>query len=415
MVTKPYVWSEGVVLPPHTAKKLAVLREYFSEYLRVRCPHPQQSHFRLAIVDGFCGGGKYGGGESGSPLVFIEVLAAITDELNLKRQADGLRPLAISCDLIINDSNRDAAELAKSNVIEALKKLNVPDQLLSITPTFMNAHFEQVYPDIKALLRAKYHQNVLFNLDPCGNSDVDRRTISDIMVSFRSAEVFFTAMIGSLINFLNKDDRLSLENSLRLYDISPEAIDELDGQMISRREWLGAAERIIFQAFQSTASFVSPFSIQNPGGWRYWLMHFSNSVRARQVYNDVLHQNANAQAHFGKSGLNMLSYNPREEGALYLFDINGRKSAFEELVYDIPRYVAEHGDVLRVADFFLGIYNTTPAHSKDINRAIFENPDLEVLTSNGGERRRAHTISGDDVLRLKRQMSFPSLWWKLSR
>ena len=53
-----------------------------------------------------------------------------------------------------------------------------------------------------------------------------------------------------------------------------------------------------------------------------------------------------------------------------------------------------------------------PAHSKDINRAIFENPDLEVLTSNGGERRKAHTISGDDVLRLKRQMSFPSLWRK---
>ncbi|MCA3559952.1 MAG: three-Cys-motif partner protein TcmP [Aestuariivirga sp.] len=412
MVKKSYAWSEGAVLLPHTAKKLDVLREYFSEYLRVRCPRPQQSHFRLAVVDGFCGGGKYAAGESGSPLVFIEVLQEVTAELNVKRQAGGLKSLAISCDLILNDANPDTAELAKNHVNAAINGLTLPNDLLSIRPTFISAEFERAYPDIKALLRTKHHQNVLFNLDPCGNSSVERRTISDIMSSFRSAEVFFTAMIGSLINFLNKDDRIALENSLRIYDISPQAIDQLDNQLVSRREWLGAAERIVFQAFQSTASFVSPFSIQNPEGWRYWLMHFSNSVRARQVYNDILHQNASAQAHFGKSGLNMLSYNPKEEGGLYLFDVSGREKAFEALVYDIPRYVAEHGDVLRVEDFFLGVYNATPAHSKDINRAIFENPDLEVLTSNGGERRKAHTISGDDVLRLKRQMSFPSLWRK---
>lgn len=415
MVTKAYSWSEGAVLLPHTSKKLAVLREYFSDYLRVRCPHPQQSLFRLAIVDGFCGGGRYGSGESGSPLVFVETLETITAELNIKRKAEGLKPLAISCDLVLNDANRDVMELTRGHVSKALASLTNPENLLTIRPIFMSAEFELAYPDIKALLRANSHQNVLFNLDPCGNSDVDRRTISDIMTSFRSAEVFFTAMIGSLINFLTKDDRRKLERSLRPYDISPSSIDELDGQLISRTEWLGAAERIVFEAFQTTAAFVSPFSIQNPDGWRYWLMHFSNSMRARQVYNDVLHQNANAQAHFGRSGLNMLSYNPRDEGGLYLFDLSGRKSAFEELLTDIPRYVAEHGDVLQVADFLRGVYNSTPAHSSDINRAIFENPDLEVLTANGGERRKAHTIAGEDVLRLKRQMSFPSMWEKAGR
>jgi hypothetical protein len=133
-------------------------------------------------------------------------------------------------------------------------------------------------------------------------------------------------------------------------------------------------------------------------------------MRARQVYNDVLHNNASTQAHFGRSGLNMLSYDPKEEGSLYLFDLDGRKKAFEELVYDIPRFVAEYGDALTVADFYLGIYNSTPAHSKDINRAILENPDLEVLTANGGERRTAHRISSDDILRLKPQMTFPAMW-----
>jgi three-Cys-motif partner protein len=410
MSKKAYEWPDGAVLLPHTAKKLAVLREYFSDYLRVRCAFPQQGQFRLAIVDGFCGGGKYQTGESGSPLVFIEVLQTVTAELNTRRTAEGLKPLVVTCDLIINDAARDTANLARKNVEIALNELSVPAELLTIRPTFMSAEFERAYPDIKALLLAKKFQNVLFNLDPCGNSNVDRRTISDIMASFRSAEVFFTSMIETLISFLRKDDRKALEQSLRHYDISPKAIDELDGQMISRKEWLGAAERVVFQAFRSTASFVSPFSIQNPEGWRYWLMHFSNNMRARQVYNDVLHNNASTQAHFGRSGLNMLSYDPKEEGSLYLFDLDGRKKAFEELVYDIPRFVAEYGDALTVADFYLGIYNSTPAHSKDINRAILENPDLEVLTANGGERRTAHRISSDDILRLKPQMTFPAMW-----
>ncbi len=62
----------------------------------------------------------------------------------------------------------------------------------------------------------------------------------------------------------------------------------LDGLM-SRKDWLGTAENIVFDAFRLCAPYVSPFSINNPGGWRYWLIHFANAYRARQVYNNILH------------------------------------------------------------------------------------------------------------------------------
>src|SRR3546814_273743 len=116
---------------------------------------------------------------------------------------------------------------------------------------------------------------------------------------------------------------------------------------MNRRAWLGVAERIVFEAFRVCAPFVSPFSINNPGGWRYWLIHFANIYRARQVYNNILHDNSSLQAHFGRSGLNMLSYDPsHDEGMLYLFDIAGRTSAKKQLLEDIPRLVTEAGDVI---------------------------------------------------------------------
>ena len=79
---------------------------------------------------------------------------------------------------------------------------------------------------------------------------------------------------------------------------------------MSQKDWLGTAEKIVFDAFRLCATYVSPFSINNPGGWRYWLIHFANAYRARQDYNNILHDNASLQAHFGRSGLNMLSFDP---------------------------------------------------------------------------------------------------------
>jgi GMT-like protein len=103
----------------------------------------------------------------------------------------------------------------------------------------------------------------------------------------------------------------------------------------------------------------------------------------------------------------MLSYDPRhDEGMLYLFDDNGRASAKNQLLGDIPRLVTESGDAMAVTDFYESIYNITPAHADDVHAAIIENPDLEVITPTGGERRKANTISINDVIKVKTQRSF---------
>jgi hypothetical protein len=68
--------------------------------------------------------------------------------------------------------------------------------------------------------------------------------------------------------------------------------------------------------------------------------------------------------------------------------------------------VTEFGDAVGVGDFYGSIYNATPAHMDDVHAAIIENPDIEVITEQGGERRVANTIKPGDVLRMKMQRSF---------
>lgn len=406
MVEKKYEWTSGAKLEEHSRRKHKILREYVFDYLTVRCKLPQQGKFRIAIIDGFAGGGRYQCGSPGSPLIFIEELKRAVEGVNAQRVVQGLGTIEVECLLIFNDANTDAIELLKTHVAPMLVEANLSCPKLHLKIEYLNYTFESAYPHIKNLLMQGRYRNVIFNLDQCGHSHVERNTILDIMRSYPAAEVFYTFVISSLLAFLQKDQPERLRAQLDHLALNNNDVQALDALM-SHKDWLGTAERIVFDAFRVCAPYVSPFSINNPGGWRYWLIHFANVYRARQVYNNILHDNASLQAHFGRSGLNMLSYDPKhDEGMLYLFDVSGRASAKEQLLGDIPRLIVEAGDVMPVVAFYESIYNITPAHADDVHAAIIDNPDLEVITPAGGERRKANTIGVDDVIKIKKQTSF---------
>ncbi|WP_316233402.1 three-Cys-motif partner protein TcmP [Bradyrhizobium sp. SZCCHNPS2010] len=406
MVEKSYAWKEGAELEEHSRRKHKIVRQYFARYLAVRCQLPQQSRFRIAIVDGFCGAGTYQCGAPGSPLIFIEELRLATEVFNVKRASEGMSPLDIECLLIFNDFDPDAVEILKGRVAPLIAATKETTPRLHLKVECFNTKFEAAYPSIKQLIERGGYRNVIFNLDQCGTSHVEHQTIVDICKSFTSAEIFYTFMITSLLAFLQKKDRARLSKQMRPFGLAEDGLADLDGVM-NNKEWLGAAERIVFDAFNRCADYVSPFSINNPDGWRYWFIHFANNYRARQEYNNVLHDNATTQAHFGRSGLNMLAYDPSHDGALYLFDPPGREDAKQQLHEDIPRLVTNFGDAVPIGEFYSSIYNATPAHTDDVHAVMIDNPDLQIVTEQGGERRRSNTIRPTDILRVKRQRSFP--------
>jgi three-Cys-motif partner protein len=406
MVQKVYTWESGAKLEPHTQRKHKILAEYFRQYIRVRCGNPNQRRFRLAVVDGFAGGGRYACGTRGSPLIFIEELRAAIDEININRASQRMPLLVVDCLLLLNDADPKVIKFLQSNVSPVLAEARLGCPQLQLTVDYTDIPFENAYPSMREKIRAGGYQNVLFNLDQCGHSHVDPKTLIDIMSGAPSAEIFFTFVVDALLTYLHKKDPAKLKRQLEGVGVTNiEALEEVQSNPV----WLGTAEKLVFGTLQGCAKFVSPFSIHNPKGWRYWLIHLAGNHRARQVYNDVLHANASSQAHFGRSGLNMLSYNPDKEGVLYLFEQDDRIAAREELMNDIPSVIARAGDTMGVMEFYETVYNLTPAHNGDINSAIIDNPDLEVMTETGGGRRHAHTIHVTDTIRLKSQTSFPFL------
>lgn len=407
MAKKDYDWSAGAELDEHSKRKHKILREYLREYLITRCQLPQQEKFRLTIVDGFSGAGKYKCGSPGSPLILLDCLKSTVQEINLERAAQGMKLIEVECLLIFNDLAPAAIELLKENIAPLVAEAKDTCPQLHVRIEFSHSTFKEAYPEIKSKIQLGKYRNVLFNLDQCGYSDVDLDTIKDILFTWKSAEAFLNFPIETVKTFISPDKNKS--SALKSHQkIRDDIYAELakNGGLLSKADWLGEVERIVFENLKGCAPYASPFSIHNPDGWRYWLIHFANNYRARQVYNNILHENSTMQAHFGRSGLHMLSYDPSKEGELYLFNDNSRENAKKQLFEDIPRLINEHGDVLSVEIFYEAAYNETPAHSNDIHEMIILNPDLEVITPAGNERRKANTIRPEDTLRLKRQTSF---------
>ncbi len=405
MVQVPYRWLDGVALQDHSKKKHQVLRRYLVEYLRIRCILPQQSRFRLAIVDGFAGAGAYEGGEPGSPLIFLELLLEQTGEINIQRAADGMAQIQFECLLIFNDLDTNAIELLKQNVAP-LMAMRHERQDFDVQMVFLNEEFESAYPKIKEILaNKKISRNVFFNLDQCGSSLVAQKTIVDILTTYQSAEVLLNFAAQSMFTYLSRNDPVALAKTLEPHGVDLKQVENIS-EVASKREWRAAIERLVFEAFRRCGPYVSPFAINNPDGWLYWLLHFANEPKARQVYNDLLHENSGVQGHFGRPGLNMLTYDPRTEGQDYLFADDDRQRAREALYYDIPKVVSEFGDAITVAEFVRNVSNDTPSHSLDLAQAMIDSPDLTVRTNNGGERRSPNGIKPTDTLVLNPQRSF---------
>lgn len=405
MVQVQYPWIDGAPLQEHSKKKHQVLRRYLVEYLQIRCALPQRSRFRLAIVDGFAGAGAYKGGEAGSPLIFLELLMEQTREINIRRAVEGMAKIQFECLLILNDRDTSAVELLKSNIAPLFERCEESSDL-DVKLTYFNLEFELAYPEIKKRLAAeKITRNVFFNLDQCGSTLVKRSTIVDILTTYQSAEVLLNFAAQSMFTYLSRKNPSFLEKTLSNHGVDKKEIDDIS-KVANKGEWRAAIEKIVFESYRRCSPYVSPFAINNPDGWLYWLLHFANEPKARQVYNDLLHDNSGVQGHFGRSGLNMLTYDPRREGQEYLFADDDRQRAREELFYDIPKAISEFGDAVTISEFVRNVSNETACHSLDLAQAMIDNPDLTIRTEKGGERRSAKGIRSTDTLILKPQKSF---------
>lgn len=242
--------------------------------------------------------------------------------INIQRHTQGGKPITFDCFLVFNDTERDAIECLKENVIPFTIRIKEENPGLHIYTEYLVGKFEDQYPKIKEKINLRNYSNVIFNLDQCGYTHVSKETIIDIMNSFHSIEIFLTFMIGSFLQYAPKSDLTKLGKYFEQAGIRYADLDAIQ-DIRTKKEWLGVAEKWIFDSFKYCANFFILFSINHKNGYEYWLMHFSKKYRARQVFNAGLHENSLLQAHYGRSGLNMLSYNLEDGCMFYLIKTRG--------------------------------------------------------------------------------------------
>lgn len=270
--------------------------------------------------------------------------------------------------------------------------------------------FTTFYARVRQDLLSLRISNILVNLDQCGNILVPVPIIKDIMSSFRSGEVLLTFLIQPFLTYLPHHDDKRLRRIFQSLGLDPDKAEELawtqDGVYLSYDERVGRAEMLVYSEFTERATYVSPFAIYNPVGWKYWSVHFSNISRAREVYNSVLHENSSHLAHFGRSGLQMWCSDLATDGALYLFDDRAREKSRILLTDDIPREVERMGGATDIRQFLEQSYRNSVAHREDLLESASGNPDLQIMTRNGNPRRSIKNIRFDDKLVLRPQRSF---------
>ncbi|KXV76398.1 three-Cys-motif partner protein TcmP [Acetobacter cerevisiae] len=403
-----YLWSNGAPIDEHTKTKHSILKQYVSHYFDVRFQNPQVREFKFAIVDGFCGGGRYETGEIGSPLIFLQEIKAAFLREKIRRKVNGMPELRLIGSVFFNDGSNDAIGFLREQI--SGMKCDTDQSSLAMQIEYSCEKFEDFYPSVRSRLLQAGIKNVLFNLDQCGNTKVKISEIKDIIQTFARSEILLTFLIEPFLAYLPKHDSGGLAQRFRHLDITPQQLGKLewfqDGRHLSYNERIGAAEYIVYNIFQECAQYISPFAIYNPKGWKYWSVHFSNNFRAREVYNGVLHDNATHQAHFGRSGLTMLCSDAKQKGALYLFDQSAREEAKAALYADIPRDIDLHNHVSSVRNFLQRAYRTSVAHRDDILATASMHPDISIITSKGNYRRSLNGITLDDTLVLAPQRSF---------
>lgn len=215
-------------------------------------------HKELNYIDGFCGPGRYKKGESGSPLVALEVARPVAHQLE-------------KVNFLFTDEDKDRIHHLK---IE-LSKIDIP-------PTYkVSARNEQfadrmtkILDDVDSRRGGKLQPSFVF-IDPFGFAGVPYSLVKRILEKPR-CETLITFMVDSVNRFLNHP-----EEDLRRH------MDEIFGTsacfQIKGDDRIPRLRDLYQQQLQKAASFVRFFEMRNQQGRLIYLLFFASNNRLGHI------------------------------------------------------------------------------------------------------------------------------------
>lgn len=165
------------------------------------------------------------------------------------------------------------------------------------------------------------------------------------------------------------------------------------------------------------ARYYTLFFIRSSKGHGdYWLIHFSQKARARDVMTKIHWEKNTNFIHYGGAGMDMfhaLGYVPKHDEEFtgqtplgFCFDEQAHGASVAALMEQIPRLIYPDPDGMGFGELFATTCNMSPASANIYRSALGELMavgDIEVVDRNGGSRRSANRIHDTDLIIPSRQ------------
>jgi three-Cys-motif partner protein len=415
-----YQWARGEQYPAiqqHSVVKHEILHSYLTAYIQTLISNPNREAFRLALVDGFAGGGVYQHDATGKEILgspFIMLQAAKEAEFLVNK--DRHKPVVLDLDYFFIEADKGAATLLEHE----LKERGYGDRL-NCDVFLRNSTFEEQADSIIEYIQRRMPRagRAIFLLDQYGYSKVPVSLIRKILQSLPGAEVILNFGVDSLLNYIS--DKKEVTQNLLDKIGTPEALRGRTIEDIKRneRDWRLFIQSCLYKDLVEScgAKYYTLFFIRSTKAHgNYWLIHFSQKARARDVMTRIHWEKNTSFIHYGGAGMNMfqaLGYVPKHDESFtgqqslgFCFDEGAHSASVSALMEQIPRLIYPDPDGMTFGELFATTCNMSPASANVYREAIgqaMSMGDLEAISHDGVARRSANRIHDTDLIIPSRQ------------
>ncbi|MGE3243832.1 MAG: three-Cys-motif partner protein TcmP [Pirellulales bacterium] len=392
--------------------KHRVLRAYLERYVSVLTSRPEQDHFRLTLVDGFAGGGRYldertNEERPGSPLIMLEAMRAAHAIAQERRS----KPFKLDVRYFFVEKRRDSFEFLSKTLKDSQYSSEIGNSI-----TLLQGDFDNFVPAILEDIRKRGTAGrSIFVLDQCGYTDVPLGTIRNILANLDNSEVILTFATDFLISYLTEDEQT--QRILEKTGISLPATAIASAKQY--REWRRIIQFALHREIpeKTRAKYYTPFFIRSTESKRdLWLVHLSGHFRARDVMVGLHWKECTDFAHYGRSGLRMLGYDPTKDDEWskqkmlpgFYFDDTALVASQEELFEQLPAKIHQMKDGVVFNELFAGVTNDCPVTAEIMKGVVSDlaNEGFIRIVSRKGVNRRRGVQHGSDILIPSRQLRF---------
>lgn len=419
-----YNWAVGSSPPPidpHSLVKHQLVRDYLGRYIQVLMSNVRIERLTLSIVDGFAGGGEYssanGGGpyHPGSPLIALQAVREQEALLNIGRD----KPRQVDAKYYFVEKLKSNFEYLSQLLGAQLSAQQIGREVALLHGTFQH-YVDSIIADI---VKRAGGERAIFLLDQYAYDQVPAPLLKKIFSQVKGAEVVLTFNVDSLISFLSdkKQCRAKLAEIGLDHYIDWATIDAL--KAASPEVWRSTIQRCLARGLVETsgARHYTIFYITPMGSsaWTYWLVHLSNSFKARDVMTELHWLRANHFSHYLEPDIFTLGYRTNDDdevlgqgsfdlGTASHFDAIASQRCLTGLTQKLVPWVYGRDDPLPFGHLLENLGSRTPGTADMIRSALdpaIRQGDISVISPDGKKRTKGATVRPNDMLAKSAQQS----------